>query len=267
MESSAPARSIGSLALEAVAIVFSVLVALAVDEWREARQNRALVERSASSIAAEVRANRAAVRKALAYHDSLAQAMVDGRHQQMITLIPAARLGNATRDARTMRAMVMDALAGAGVVFNSPGTLLRTNDSTYQLLVDKFRGTARLRPQGVAIFVEKGVTLAPAFVRNVAWETARATQAPLHMDYPLVDAMSALDQLQQNYLADLRSTVGQIYAGEFTVYSLYDLAGEERALMRQYDRIARLLPAVDSAPPDAKAGGTPKGAPPADSAK
>ncbi|HEX2094784.1 MAG TPA: hypothetical protein VHG28_20435 [Longimicrobiaceae bacterium] len=47
------------LALEAASVVFAVLLALAVDEWRENRSRRELAERARIAILQEVRANRA----------------------------------------------------------------------------------------------------------------------------------------------------------------------------------------------------------------
>ncbi|MCP4660296.1 MAG: hypothetical protein GY856_33260 [bacterium] len=47
------------LALEAASVVFAVLVALAVDEWRDNRANAQLATRARASIIEEIRANRA----------------------------------------------------------------------------------------------------------------------------------------------------------------------------------------------------------------
>lgn len=52
-------RRLGELALEAAMVVFAVLVALAVDEWREGRQRADLVDRARAAIEAELRANQA----------------------------------------------------------------------------------------------------------------------------------------------------------------------------------------------------------------
>ncbi|MEQ9399707.1 MAG: hypothetical protein RJQ04_11145 [Longimicrobiales bacterium] len=52
-------RKLGGLVLEAAMVVFAVLVALAVDEWREGRQRADLVDRARAAIEAELRANQA----------------------------------------------------------------------------------------------------------------------------------------------------------------------------------------------------------------
>lgn len=50
-------RKLGGLVLEAAMVVFAVLVALAVDEWREGRQRAEQVDRARAAIEAELRAN------------------------------------------------------------------------------------------------------------------------------------------------------------------------------------------------------------------
>lgn len=54
------------LLLEAASVVFAVLLALAVDEWREARSRKALADRARASILEEIRANAAELRGTLA---------------------------------------------------------------------------------------------------------------------------------------------------------------------------------------------------------
>jgi len=62
--------------VESVFIIFSVLVALAVDEWREARSNREQAAQAESAILEELRSNRALVDEALRYHSSLVDTLI-----------------------------------------------------------------------------------------------------------------------------------------------------------------------------------------------
>lgn len=50
------------LLVEAVSVVFAVLLALAVDEWREDRSHKALAERARAGILEEIRGNEAELR-------------------------------------------------------------------------------------------------------------------------------------------------------------------------------------------------------------
>lgn len=61
------------LFLEAASVVFAVLLALAVDEWRETRSQRALAARARASILEEIRSNEAELRNGRAKNRALLQ--------------------------------------------------------------------------------------------------------------------------------------------------------------------------------------------------
>jgi hypothetical protein len=60
---------------EATFVVFGVVVALAANEWREARANRRDAAVALADITGEVRFNRAAVQAALGYHSGLLESL------------------------------------------------------------------------------------------------------------------------------------------------------------------------------------------------
>jgi hypothetical protein len=61
------------LLMESVLIVFSVLLAMGVDEWRETRQTRQRVDQALESFLREVERNRQAVQGIGPYHERLRQ--------------------------------------------------------------------------------------------------------------------------------------------------------------------------------------------------
>jgi type II secretory pathway pseudopilin PulG len=62
---------VGPALFEATFVVLGVVLALAANQWREARQQRQRVSVATSAIAAELRDNRAAVVAASEYHSSM----------------------------------------------------------------------------------------------------------------------------------------------------------------------------------------------------
>lgn len=99
-ESEAAARSVGlrprlreklpELILEAVSVVFAVLLALGVDEWRETRSQNALAERARASILEEIRSNEAELRRTREANRALLQRIEEtlarGRQGPELTL-------------------------------------------------------------------------------------------------------------------------------------------------------------------------------------
>lgn len=65
------------LALEAVMVVFAVLVALAVDEWRQEGELEARVERARSAVLAELTSNRDELRVGMASVDAMYEGVIE----------------------------------------------------------------------------------------------------------------------------------------------------------------------------------------------
>lgn len=63
------------LLLEAASVIFAVLLALAVDEWRETRSQKALAARARARILEEIRANDAELRRTLAANEAILKRM------------------------------------------------------------------------------------------------------------------------------------------------------------------------------------------------
>src|SRR5262245_21855151 len=61
------------LLLEAASVVFAVLLALAVDEWRETKSQKALAARARASILEEIRGNESELRDARDKNHALMQ--------------------------------------------------------------------------------------------------------------------------------------------------------------------------------------------------
>jgi hypothetical protein len=62
---------IGRAAFEAALIVFGLVGALLIDEWRDTRERNERVRAALASIDAELEANRAALQSAIANHDTV----------------------------------------------------------------------------------------------------------------------------------------------------------------------------------------------------
>jgi hypothetical protein len=73
---------------ESVLIVFSILLALALDQWKEDEEIEALVNRSVASFEREIRSNKSRIEDINAYHTGLQQLLVqqdDGRGLRSVT--------------------------------------------------------------------------------------------------------------------------------------------------------------------------------------
>lgn len=102
------------LVVEGASVAFAVLLALAVDEWREDRSNRELAEQAEQSILAEVRGNRDRLLEKdrerdslVAYTRTVRKSLVDGEEPDSITINvnPALLTRTAWETAQITRAL------------------------------------------------------------------------------------------------------------------------------------------------------------------
>jgi hypothetical protein len=235
------------LIAEAGAIVFSVLVALGVDEWREARQNRLRVERALAELADEARANHKRVTSTAAYHDSLIAAINEGRHVTRVLARARRSLPTDLSNGRVLRDAISRSLAEVGVVASQDAALTPMNDSTFMLELGTRRGRVVMTRDSLVVLVDNGISLRTAFIQSVAWETSLATQATLYMDYGVVSKASRIYQLQRDYQNNVQTASNILFSGRFEVGLLYDLSGYERSLERLYTDFEAHVSSADSA--------------------
>ena len=74
------------LTIEAVLIVLSVLLALALNQWRQNRQDRALAQQALQTLRLEIQANQAEVEQKLAYHKEIYDRVSEHPEQSGISL-------------------------------------------------------------------------------------------------------------------------------------------------------------------------------------
>jgi hypothetical protein len=237
----------GRLLLEMAVIVFSVLFALVVNEWRQGVARAATVETVLGTVWREAETNRGEVARALDHHrDLLAQLRAGGIIMGRVDLntVPLDTT-SAVRLARTATDLVRAEARQTGRRPPSPFRARRLPDGRWELssaegtlLVEIHGDTALVRGSG-------NIVLGPPFLLDSAWETAQATQAAVHMDPEIVAAMAAVRQLQRrvdgtvNRIADFLYSTGE---GADMISALADLAGFEAALLEAYDHLLGLRP-------------------------
>ncbi len=111
-------RRIGTLALEVLSVVLAVLLALAADDWRDARAAESLTRRSIASIAEEIDSNLQLVQEA---HD---------HHQYVLEQIRDSYPEDSELSESDAQNILLD-LYRVGVI--RPGTVLDTAWSTAQM--------------------------------------------------------------------------------------------------------------------------------------
>ncbi len=233
-------RSWKSILIDVGAIIFSVLFALALDDWRVHRDTKAKVNKVLETIRHEVAQNKEAVSKALAYHEPLVEALTSGRHR-----IGGANLVERSISVRTaseMEDVLKRMFANNPHVMFEDIEVIKSSDTQYYARVGARPVRLELTSDSLLVFGEGNIQLRPARLLDSAWETALATQATIHMDFELVAAMTELAGLHEIHDSTVSRIIEILYTGDGAATSaLQDLRWFEASLLEQYAKIEALL--------------------------
>jgi type II secretory pathway pseudopilin PulG len=119
---------IGRAAFEAALIVFGLVGALLIDEWRDTRERNERVRAALASIDAELEANRAALQSAIANHDTVIASL------QAST--PSAIYQEVIISGAPFSAVAWDAARDAGVTNELDHTTLLALGHAYRALAE-----------------------------------------------------------------------------------------------------------------------------------
>ncbi|MEM8484883.1 MAG: hypothetical protein AAF564_05005 [Bacteroidota bacterium] len=233
-------RSWKSIFIDIGAIIFSVLFALALDDWRVDRDTNEKVENVIATIRHEIAENKAQVQQALAYHEPLVQNLSAGTH----------RLGGAGLEERgisvqneaDMAAVLKRMFMGNSRAMFEEIKVLKSSDTAYYARVGARPIRLELTADSLLIFGEGNIQLRPARLLNSAWETAIATQTTIHMDFELVAAMTELVGLHEIHDSTVSRIIEILYTGNGSATSaLQDLRWFEASMLEQYAKIEAIL--------------------------
>lgn len=154
--------------VESVLIVFSVLVALAVDQWRETRASQTRTREAVAAITAELQANRASAERARTFHletNAALKAIAERKelpgddiayHRGMFnpaTVVQAAWV--TAREAATLQTLPLDAVLKLSRVYEQQESYAQLGDEiASDIYVDlRRRGFEAVLREGFAGFI------------------------------------------------------------------------------------------------------------------
>jgi len=225
-------------------IVFSVVLALAANEWRQNTARTATVTAVLRTLSGEVSANRTEVERALAHHRNLVgQLSAGGIELRRLDLreVPLDTTSN-----HGLARSLYDAARAMGAPFREEFQAERLPDGRWEidtggwpLWLTISGDTAILRGTG-------NISLTPAFLVESAWETAQVTHAAVHMDPEIVAAMARIRQLHRQIEATVSRLMDILYgtasATANPLSPLQDLVWYQTRMLAAYDDLLALLP-------------------------
>jgi hypothetical protein len=237
MASSSPGGA-RRLVAEMFVIVFSVLAALAANEWRQTQTRTTTIATVREGIRTETLANREQVAQALEHHRDLVAQLTAGGIVLRRFDIAASGLDvrSATGVARGLREL---ARREEGLGFQEVRAR-RLPDGRFEVKVDDQPLWLSVEGDTAVLRCICNIALRPPSLADAAWETAQATQAAIHMDPELIAAMARARQLHRRLEGTVDRLIDMLYGTAVSAHPLpafQDLVMFERLLLEAYDEV------------------------------
>jgi hypothetical protein len=245
-------RGRGSLGivLEVVLVVCGVLLALALNEWRQVRSDRHLVARVEASVRAEIEQNRREVAAALERRAEMVAQLKAGERLLGGVSVTGASVDWASP--ASVEAFVRAEAARQGQQLPPDPRFRAVGEGSYEMTMGKEVVRLRLEGDVLRLYGRGNIMLGPATILNTAWDTLQVTRAALHMPYEVVAAMARLHHQQRWYQEVVSTGLALLYfsnvygsgleaetAGFLPV--LEDMVRGEQTLLASYQEMLALL--------------------------
>lgn len=238
--SSTLARSWKSIAIDVGVIIFSVLFALALDDWRQRQITNEKVEKVIATIRHEISENKTSVGNALAYHRPMVENLVNGTHLMMGVNLEEnpIDLSSVSSVEQAIRRMA----GNSGAMMFEEINVKQSVSGDYHAKIGDQMVRLVVRPDSMFVYGSGNIQLRPARILNSAWQTAMATQSTLYLDFELVAAMTELVQLHETHNNTVSRIIDILYGnGGSMTSALQDLRWFEEMLLEQYEKIEGIL--------------------------
>ncbi len=232
--------SFSKIIIEFISIVFAVLLALVLNQWRENEATKKKVARVMENIRQEIQLNDSLARKSRDYRLNLLKEMEAGEH-----LIFSKSITDMDFDVENDRALAQEIETG----------LLFYNHTYYDRVEVRRAEGRRILLLGESVFDVKshndtlfvfgvgGIQLRSADLSLNSFQIAQVTGVLVELDLGLVEELSSLNTLIENYQHTTGQAINFIYQGKQTaiVPSMQDMVYFEGQIIEANERILGLL--------------------------
>lgn len=227
------------LLIQVVAIIFSVLLALGVNNWRENQQIRSIVMSVLSTLSDEIVANQGALKRAYEYHRSLASKLQSEGLKLSSINLKAERIS--PQDLQSVQTGIYRHFISREVFLSSPPDLVKVSDEKYLIKIGNQIATAKIEGQWLNIYGEGGIQLKSANLRNLSWEIANGMQILIYLDYERVILWSDINRIEKEHDETVNKILENLYDGSGSILPiLEDLIYLEEQLLNKYKKMLAL---------------------------
>lgn len=226
--------------IEFISIVFAVLLALVLNQWRENEATKKKVSRVVENIHQEIVRNDSLIRWSLDYRLDLLKEIEAGDHR--IASIPVASLEIDSENDQALAREIETAL-----LFNSHAykerVEVRRSDDQRILIMGESVFEIETRNDTILILGVGSIRLRSADISLNSFQIAQATGVLVELDLELVEELSRLNTLIATYQTTSGDAINYIYQGNQSavISSMQDMTYFEGKIVEGNERILKLL--------------------------
>lgn len=227
------------LALEFISVVFAVLLALLLNNWRENIKADRVADGVLENIKQEILTNDTLIRKSMKYRAELLLELKEGRHVVNSTPIQNFPIDVHSDDA-------LQKFLNSELPFSMQRSIetleVRSNGDRRILIMDDRIYNLQIVNDTLNIMGEANIQLHSANITNQSWKIAQATESIFQMNFELVKKLSELNTLNENYIKTNELALSLLYTGEPGIISVMeDMLQFEKTIITAHEKILPLL--------------------------
>ncbi len=234
-----PKLNLKHLFIEAVLIVFTVSLALALSEWRLQVKKDQLVDRVIISLKDETENNIKNLRRAISYHEELLTNLRKGTHILISASVDELPF-DPLKDSELVSFAKSQIYANTSTYID-PVEIIRDGESRY-LRTDDQLSTIVIKNDSLFIYGTGNIILRSAQISNNSWQIAQATNVLIELDYELISLLGNINAKFEDFESTSDMALGILYGDSGQIQSaLEDLFSLEKYLLKKYELVLEQL--------------------------
>ncbi len=223
------------LAIEAILIVFTVSLALALSEWRQQVKKDQLVERVITSLKSETEKNIENLKKAISYHQELIANLRSGTHVMIsasIDELPFDPLND-----NELVSFVKSQIYANSSTYADPVEIIKDGETKY-LRTDDRLSTIVIKNDSLFVFGTGNIILRSAQISNNSWQIAQATNVLIELDYDLISVLGSITTKFEDFESTTEMAINILYGNAGQIQSaMEDMLSIEKELLEKYESV------------------------------
>ena len=199
-----------ALLIEFISVVFAVLLALFLNSWRESSNMEANLVKVKQTIKHEILRNDSLVRESYAYRRKMIQSFYAGNHLIMGVALQSLPI-NVEKD-QSLAELFHNSLVFSQKQYEENVKVLR-NDGERVLVMGDNVFDIVIENDSLKLYGIGNIRLKTPSLSNRSWDIAQVTGTIVKMDIALVEQLSKMNSLVENYAKTSDKALDMIYAG------------------------------------------------------